>query len=623
MCGICGIVDLRGPAIDARLVEKMTDTLRHRGPDDSGIAALGPAGLGQRRLAIIDLSPAGHQPMTSPDGRYTIIYNGELYNYQSIQARLLKERPKLKLRGRSDTEVLLHAFIQWGEAVFPMCNGMYALAVWDRDQQVLTLARDRFGIKPMYFHRLPGGIVFGSEIKALLASGHISRSISWPALHEYMYFGNALGQRTMFEGIERLLPGHTLRLDKHGISTKSFWSPERLQEVGDDLDAATDHVRERLDKAVQSHLISDVPVGVFLSGGIDSSAITAFASKHYKGNLKTYSVHFDFDPIDEQPKARLVAEKFGTTHQELFVRAGNMQEIIERLVHCHDEPFADAADIPLYLLCQQLAGSVKVILQGDGGDEIFAGYRRYNILAHERFWRVTSNLARFGRSLIPNGPRRQRAMRFFETMNIADPSLRLAMLMTVETLRAPPTRLLSAEAKAHLERHDPFQRYRDIWRRFEGLDPVQRNLYIDSLILLPDTFLEKVDKSTMAHSIEVRVPFLDTNLTDYAMALPSKFKVRNRQKKFILRRALRGVVPDEILDGPKTGLGVPVAEWLRKPLADYARGVLLDSSNDGLIDRTATQTALQEHIDGRANHWFVLYKLLLLSLWRRFYGITA
>ena len=610
--------------MDPAIVERMADSIRHRGPDDSGIAVIGPAGLGHRRLAIIDLSPTGHQPMSSPDGRYTIIYNGELYNYQAIQARLLKEKPKLKFKGRSDTEVLLHAFIQWGESLFPMCNGMYALAIWDRDQQVLTIARDRFGIKPLYFNRLPGGIVFGSEIKSLLASGRVDRKLSWPALHEFMYFGTALGTRTLFEGIERLLPGHVLRLDKRGLSTKAFWWPERLPEVSDDLEMATLQIRERLEKAVNDHLISDVPVGVFLSGGIDSSAITAFASRHYADKkLKTYSVHFDFAPIDERPKARLIAEKFGTDHEELFVRAGNMQEVIEHLVRCHDEPFADPADIPLYLLCKQLEGSVKVILQGDGGDEIFAGYRRYNILAHETFWRGTSKLARLGGVFIPGGPRRQRAMRFFNTMNIADPSLRLAMLMTVETLGQPPTRLMTADARARLERNDAFQRYRDVWRRFEGLDAVQRNLYIDSLILLPDTFLEKVDKSTMAHSIEVRVPFLDTNLTDYAMGLPSRMKVRNRQKKYILRRALRGILPDEILDGPKTGLGVPVAQWLRKPLADYARSVLLDSSNDGLIDRNATQAALDEHIAGHGNHWFVLYKLLLLSLWRKLYGVAA
>ncbi len=620
MCGICGIVDFSGAPVASETIRAMADTIRHRGPDDEGVFVDGPVGLGHRRLSIIDLSPLGHQPMQSPDGRFTTVYNGEIYNYQDLKVRLEKEG--VIFRGRSDTEVLLHAFIRWGDAVFSMCNGMYAVAIWDSKEQRLTLARDRFGIKPLCIRRTLNGIIFGSEIKALLAAGGASPKVSWPGLHEYMYFGNALGSHTLFENVDRLLPGHVLTFDRKGMTSRAFWSVEQLDRVEDGLDRATIQVRDRLERAVCDHLISDVPVGVFLSGGIDSSAITAFASKHYHGKLNTYSVHFDFDSIDERPKARMIAERFGTDHQELFVRAGNMSDVIERLVRCHDEPFADPANIPLYLLCQELKGSVKVVLQGDGGDEIFAGYRRYNILAHEALWRGVSRVAGLAGLLVPNSPRRQRAMRFFDTMNIADAPLRLAMLMTIETLNRPPTQFLSIDIRREVDRHDPFQRYRDLWRRFADLDAVQRNLYIDSLVLLPDTFLEKVDKSTMAHSIEVRVPFLDTNLTDYAMALPSRLKVRRGQKKYILRQALRGVIPDEILDGPKTGLGVPVAQWLRGPLANYLRGVLLDGSNDAWMDRMAVERAIVSHVSGACNHWFVLYKLLTLALWRRFYGVS-
>ncbi len=621
MCGICGIVDYSGVPVSSERVRTMADAIRHRGPDDEGIHVDGAIGLGHRRLSIIDLSPLGHQPMQSPDGRYTIVFNGEIYNYLVLRARL--ESQGVTFRGRSDTEVLLHAFMRWGESVFPMCNGMYAVALWDRVDQRLTLARDRFGIKPLYLRQVGDGLIFGSEIKAVLAAGGGDRRVSWSALHEFMYYGNALGGHTMFEGIERLLPGHVLTLDRAGSTRRAFWSVDQQEQIADSLEQATTGVRDRLEAAVRDHLISDVPVGVFLSGGIDSSAITAFASRHYQGRLKTYSVHFDFDSLDERPKARRVAERFGTEHQDLFVQAGNMSAVIERLVRSHDEPFADPANIPLYLLCQELKGAAKVILQGDGGDEIFAGYRRYNILAHETFWRSVSGLASMVGRVISSGPRRQRAMRFFDTMAIADGPLRLAMLMTVETLANPPTRLLSAGVRRELSGHDPFLRYRELWGRFCGLDAVQRNLYIDSMVLLPDTFLEKVDKSTMAHSIEVRVPFLDTHLTDYAMSLPSRLKVRRGQKKFILRRALRGVVPDEILDGPKTGLGVPVAEWFRGPLHEYLRSVLLDSANPPWIDRGAVEQTIKDHAGGAANHWFVLYKLLVLELWRRFYDVAA
>jgi len=598
----------------------MTDAIRHRGPDDSGIALLGPAALGQRRLSIIDLSPTGHQPMQTADGRFTLVYNGELYNFPEL--RRVLEAEGFRFRGSSDTEVVLNAFARWGTEAFRRFAGMFAVAVWDAFTRRLILARDRFGIKPLYFARAEQAIVFGSEIKALLASGRLTRRMSWPALHEFLYYGNALGKRTLFDGVARLLPAHYLAFDEGGFQDHCFWSVRDLPSVPDGLSEATSSVREHLEHAVQDHLISDVPVGVFLSGGIDSSAITAFASRHYDGQLSTYSVKFDFNQgIDELPKAALVARRFNTDHHELHIHPHNISAIIENLVRAHDEPFADPANIPLYLLCQELRGSVKVILQGDGGDEIFAGYRRYNVLAHERLWRGLSRVAVPIFAAWPPGPKRQRAMRFFETMNIADAALRMAMLMTVETQRLPPTRILSASARRQVMAYDPFQRYRELHERLADLDVVQRMLYIDSLVLLPDTFLEKVDKSTMAHGIEVRVPFLDNRLTDYAMALPSSLKVRHAQKKYILRRAMRGILPDEILDAPKTGLTVPVDYWLREPLKDYMMSVLLDASTMswGIFDRGAVEDCIKEHLSGRRNNWYLLYKMLQLAIWRRFY----
>lgn len=622
MCGIAGILNFDGGPITRAAVEDMVRSIAHRGPDDTGVWTEGPIGLGHARLSIIDLSPAGHQPMHSPDGRYTVIYNGELYNYRELGARLAAEGSTFK--GHSDTEVLLHAFMRWGTGAFNQFNGMFAAAIWDRREQRLTLARDRFGIKPLYYHTLPRGIIFGSEIKALLATGLVPREMNWHGLHEYLYFGNALGERTLYESVKRLLPAHFLAIDAGACSLESFWRVEDIRPSKASLEEATGEVRNRLEQAVKRHLISDVPVGVFLSGGIDSSAIAGFASKHYAGRLATYSVHFDFDPINELPKARVVAEHFKTDHHELEVAAVDLSTLIETLVRCHDEPFADPANIPLYLLCRALQGGIKVVLQGDGGDEIFAGYRRYNVLAHEGIWRaIASTAGRAGRPLASVRPL-QRWFRFLETMSITDPALRLAMLMTVETLGRPPTRLFSDEARQHLAQHDPFYRYRELVPRFAHLDPVQRGLFIDSQVLLPDTFLEKVDKSTMAHSVEVRVPFLDTELADYAMSLPSDFKVHRREKKYVLRQSLRGFVPDQILDGPKTGLGVPVDEWLRGPLTGYLRSVLLDARTrqTGLFDMAALEQCIDEHVDRRRNNWYLLYKTLLLLLWHRGYAIV-
>ncbi len=620
MCGICGIVDYSRANADVDLVRAMTATLNHRGPDDCGVQILGPACLGHTRLSVLDLTAAGHQPMQSADGLVTLVYNGEIYNFPELRRRL--EGHGASFRSRSDTEVVLQAYIRWGVGCFAMFNGMFALALWDARSQTLHLARDRFGIKPLYYSVSKSGLVFGSEIKAILASRSVRREMNWRALHEFLYYGNALGTNTLFEGIVKLLPAHHLTLSRTGVTSSAFWSVDGLQPVSDGVDTATAIVRQRLTNAVGAHLVSDVPVGVFLSGGIDSSAITALASKQYSGRLKTFSVGFDFDRgVNELPKAKFVAERFGTEHDELHVAGACLPAVIERLIRCHDEPFSDAANIPLYLLCEQLKGSIKVVLQGDGGDEMFGGYRRYNIVAWERLWKWASRAALHVTTPVPRSPISQRAVRVFRAMAHPDPTMRLALLLTSETLESLPTRVLSADARQAVEQFDPFARYREVSNRLEHLDPVQRLLYTDASILLPDTYLEKVDKSTMAHGIEVRVPFLDAELSRYAMALPSDMKVRRGRKKWILRRALRGVVPDAILDGKKTGFGVPLDHWMREPLREYVRSVVLDGSilESGLLDRTAVEHAIHDHVARRRDDGNLLYRLLNLALWYRSY----
>lgn len=597
----------------------MAASIRHRGPDDCGVYASGPVGLGHARLSIIDLSPTGRQPMSTLDKRYTIVFNGEVYNFPLLRRRL--EDRGVAFRGTSDTEVVLHAFAQWGTDAFAQFNGMFALAIWDAAARRLILARDRFGIKPLYYQTSDRAIVFGSEMKALLCSGRVARQLNWAALHEFLYYGYPIGTNTFYQGVHELSPGSYATFDADGLKETRYWHIEQTPVVRDALQPAARRVADLLDKAVQSHLISDVPVGVFLSGGVDSSAITALASRHYSGRLKTYSASFDFDKgVDERPKARLIAQRFGTEHHEIRVEGRRMPDVIEALVRCHDEPFGDAADIPLYLLCEQLRGSVKVILQGDGGDEIFAGYRRYNVLSFNPLWQAMAKL-RGLLSLMPRGPLQQRATRFVRAIGHADPALQMALYLTQEDFLNPPTRLFSEDARQQLARHDPFAAYHTTYSRLRSFDTVQRALYTDCLILLPDMFLEKVDKSTMAHGIEVRVPFLDSDLTDYALGLPSGIKVKYGQKKRILRRALRGIVPDEILDAPKEGFGVPYQYWLREPLADYLRSVLLDDSIQqwGIFDRTALESTIQEHTSGLRNHGFLLWKLLNLGLWYRMY----
>jgi asparagine synthase (glutamine-hydrolysing) len=614
MCGICGVVDFSKPVSPER-IDAMVSALRHRGPDANGCFVKGPVGIGHTRLSIIDLSEAGSQPMHSADGRFVLSYNGEVYNFAQLRREL--EAEGCRFVGNSDTEVVLYALARWGRPAIRRFHGMFAIALWDEQTRELLLARDRFGIKPLYYAARSTTLTFASEVKSIRSAGDWHPTIDPAALHEYMWYGNALGERTMYEGVRRLLPGQTLTFGATGASIETYWRVEDPLPVEDGLDTAVSQVRERLEQAVSTHLISDVPVGVFLSGGIDSSAITAFAARHYSGRLRTYSVGFDFEVAkSELTMARLVAQRFDTDHAELHVAGADLKAVIESLVDCHDEPFGDAANIPLYLLCQQLRGSVKVVLQGDGGDEMFAGYRRHAVLSHAHLWGLAARLGGIAGGLLP-----ARHRRFLAAVGERDSALRMALLMTMESAAAPPTGILSRAMRDCVVTHDPFQRYRELDRRLPGFDPLQRMLRTDAAIVLPDTFLEKVDKSTMAHGIEVRVPFLDDGLSEYAMGLPGSMKVHRAQTKWILRRALRTIVPDDVLDAPKTGFSVPYGHWLRTSLAPYLRDVMTDPVTDrsGLFDRPVAERLINEHVAGTRDHGFLLWKSLHLALWNARY----
>ena len=619
MCGLCGIVRF-DVTPEPETLWRMTRTLEHRGPDDEGVAITGPAGLGHTRLSILDLSAAGHQPMASADGAVTLVYNGEIYNFRELRREL--EAEGVRHAGGSDTEVLLRAYLAWGEVAFDRLHGMFALALWDARASALHLLRDRFGIKPLYYATLPSGIVFGSEIKAILASRLTPREMSWRAFHEYLYYGNSLGAGTFFDGIRKLQPGHHLVFTETGATVRAYWTPDAIVPIDDPPEVAARTVLAKLDAAVKSHLVSDVPVGVFLSGGIDSSAIATLAQRHHAGPLRTYSVGFDFDrEPDELPTARRLAERLGTDHHELRLTGTDMPAVIERLVEAHDVPFHDLASIPLALLSDALKRDVTVVLQGDGGDEMFAGYPGYVFLPHVALWRRLSRVGLALSSPLPESRTRHRLRRVLGYMAQPDLSMQMALRRFHESLERLPTRVFTRDAAAKLRRHDPLAPYRDIARRFGHLDALQAMLYADCAILLPDRYLEKVDRATMACGVESRVPFLDNDLAAYAMALPSSLKVRHRQKKWVLRRALRGTVPDEILDAPKTGFGIPVSHWLRGPLNGYLRSTLRNTtvSAPHLFDATALDRCIDEHVSGRYDNGRLLYKLLNFGLWHQKY----
>ncbi len=621
MCGISGIIGDQPAQQLKPVIARMTDALVHRGPDAGGVFVEHGVALGHRRLSIIDLTDSGAQPMTL--GRTTIVYNGECYNFRELRDELTGLGRSF--RGHSDTEVVLQAYEQWGLDGLDRLEGIFGFALWDGARRRAVLMRDRLGIKPLFYRWQGGTLTFGSEIKAILASGDVDRDIDDQALMEYLWYGNAFEDRTIFRDVRAVTPGHRIIIEDGQFSDAPWWQVEDWLAVpaqANTLADATAKVREALDAAVERQLVSDVPVCVFLSGGIDSSAIAAAAVARGASDLSSYAVGFDFaGGVNELPKARQVAEHLGLNHRELQVRGRDLETVIQDLVTAHDEPFGDAANIPLYLLAKELRGSVKVALQGDGGDEMFAGYRRYQLLDNVNKWRYWPHAIEPVLRSLP-GHYGRRLARLGASVGCADPALRMALLLTTETLDAVPTSVLTSDARTHLETStDPFAAYRRCAERFAGADPVQKMLLTDMTLQLPSQFLAKVDRATMAQGLEARVPLLDEKVGSLAVGLPTAYKIAAGQRKIALRDASRQRLPAAILDGPKTGFGVPYGGWIGGALHDFARDAILDQ---GFVQRLAKDrptlvSMLDAHRQGRGAHGFTLWKLLNLALWSRTY----
>ena len=625
MCGIAGVYspDVSPGHLD-RAVNRMIQVQRHRGPDSFG-QFIDPAlfcGLGHDRLSILDLSAAGHQPMSNEGGRQVICYNGEVYNFDILRAEL---EPFRAFSSQTDTEVILAAYERWGTLAFARLNGMFAFAILDRTGRKLILVRDRIGIKPLFYAASSGNFIFGSEIKTVLASGLVGAEPDFGALSEFMYFGNTLGTRTLYANIRQLLPGHWISLDlatgELSMPTP-YWTVAGLPKwEGPTREGLiVERVRDLLDKAVQRQLHSDVPVGAFLSGGVDSSAIVALASRHYAGKLRTYTVGFDYiGSRNELPMAAKVARQFNTDHHELHVAGDKIEETIERVAMAHDQPFGDAANLPLFQLCEALGGETKVILQGDGGDELFGGYRRYGYLGLPRATRPLASVADKALSALRGryGRRVFGAHRFFRALAQSDPAQRMALLLSVEGPLNPPHHVLSPGLRQIIQAQDPFVRYREVTETLPHLRDLQLMLHTDLQILLPDIFLQKVDRSTMAMSTEVRVPFLDFDLVDYVATVPSQSKIGLRYRKKLLRKVLQGIVPQEVLDAPKAGFGVPIRGWLAGPLRSFAESrILAHAGSTGWFDGAVVRTLFDEHANGCRDHSQILWKALQLALWR-------
>src|SRR4051812_29681236 len=609
MCGISGMLALDGGAVDERAVRAMADALVHRGPDSEGMFVDGPVGLAARRLAIIDLA-RGDQPMRNEDGSVTVVQNGELYEHRAVQADL--ERRGHRFTSHCDTEVLPQLYEERGDGFAEGLRGMFAIAVWDAPRRRLLLARDPFGIKPLYY-RVAGGVLsFASELKALVRQPGFAGEVDLEALEAYLAFNSVPSPMSIYRDVRKLPAGHLLEAHAGRVEVRRYARPapvpagEVRRESSGSLAA---ELRERLRDSVRAHLESDVPVGVFLSGGVDSGALTALAAEETPGRVATFSIGFEEQSFDELENARLVAQRYDTDHHELVLKPDAVA-LLPEIVDAFDEPFADSSALPTYLVSRLASEHVKVALSGEGGDELFGGYYTYvaDLLAPR-----LAPVARLTRPLVerlPSGSGRvtldYKARRF----------VRAAHLPPLERHHGWKE-ILSDDLRGELldgrRGADPLTSWREHWAESEGAELLARLQDLDLGVYLPTDLLVKTDRASMAHSLEARVPFLDPAVTDLALALPTKLKVRRLQKKRLLRKAVEPLLPREVVNGAKRGFSIPAAAWLRGQLEPFAREILRGAE---LVDRDVAVRLLDEHVARRDDHSRPLWGLLCLELWR-------
>jgi asparagine synthase (glutamine-hydrolysing) len=622
MCGIAGIIkfDPRD-RVDERRLTAMRDVMRHRGPDGEGLFLDGPAGLAHRRLSIVDVS-AGQQPMSNEDGSVWVTFNGEIYNHAEL-------RPGLEQRGhhyrtRSDTETILHLYEERGDAVVDDLHGMFAFAIWDRRRQRLLLARDRLGIKPLYYTCTGTELLFASEIKALLEVGITRSAFNREALPEYLATRFLSGEETFFQNIKKLMPGHVASWSaSEGLIARRYWTLPQSVEPPPNPASCAREVRARLESAVRSHLMSDVPLGMFLSGGIDSSALAAMMARAVPEPIRTFAVGFSETEANELPYARLVANAIGSEHREVLVGPSDYFEALPRLIWHEDEPIAFTSSVPLYFVARLARDHVKVVLTGEGADELFLGYNRYpatlwNARLGRPYWAaVPSGIRRGVRSLVGTLPRQAR--RFAERSFFAHgPELRDLFLENFAVFSEHAQRPLLLEPHM-LDDRDPYAAilHREEAEAGEWLDRMGR-LDLQTYLL---ELLMKQDQMSMAASIESRVPFLDDHVVSYAAALPGHFKVRGWQTKAVLRDAVADLVPPAILTRPKMGFPVPFGTWLRGAFSPILDEFVLSGRARArqLFNAAAVAQLIDEHRSGKRAHGDRLWLLVNLEIWQRIF----
>ncbi len=633
MCGIAGFVGPvdagaleAGHAEQARVVlDRMCRAIRHRGPDDQGMMIKDEAALGMRRLSIIDLA-GGHQPISGCDEKVSVVFNGEIYNFRELQREL--EALGHKFQTHSDTEAIVHAFEEYGERCVERLRGMFAFAIWDARARRLFIARDRVGKKPLYYTRTPAGtFVFGSELKSLLEHPEVRPRTNVEALDAYLSFGYVPDPLSVFEDVHKLPPGHYLVLEEGRITVKEYWDfPFEASASPRSEEDYLEELRELLEEAVRIRLVADVPLGAFLSGGVDSSAVVGLMSRASSRPVKTFSIGFREDSYDELRYARVAAEHFGTDHHE-FIVTPDICGIVDELVWHFDEPFADSSAIPTFMVSKLAREHVTVALSGDGGDELFAGYTRYVVdrkrSAFARLPRaVRSKMMRPMSERLPHGAWGRNYL-YNVSLDALDRYLDSISVFTSLNKQA----LYTTDFRSTLGASEgaALNSFRETAASVGTNEPLDALLYLDSKTYLPGDILTKVDRMSMAVSLEARVPLLDHKLIEFVARIPASMKMRGLETKHIFKRAISDLVPAEILNRPKQGFGIPLDKWINDQLRGRIRETLTEqrTRERGLVNQAYVNKLLDEHERGRRDHANQLWTLMMMELWHRSFADKA
>lgn len=627
MCGICGVVYCdRDQQVEQRLLKNMCDTIIHRGPDDEGFYVHNHVGLGMRRLSIIDLS-TGKQPISNENGKIWIVFNGEIYNHKEIRAEL--EARGHQFKTQTDTEAIVHAYEEFGEKCVQKLNGMFAFAIWDELKNQMFLARDRVGIKPLYYFFDKQRLIFGSELKSILQAGEIPRRIDLQALDNFLTLEYIPAPLSIFQDIRKLAPGHTLTFKNNDIWIRNYWDVE-LKTNGTEPGEIKKNLRELLQDATKLRLMSDVPLGAFLSGGIDSSTIVALMAQVMDQPVKTFSIGFEDSTYNELEYARLIAKTFKTDHHEFIIKPDAV-ELSDTLLKFLDEPFGDFSIFPTYLVSKMAREYVTVVLSGDGGDELFAGYDPY--IADKIAKRYYSRLPRGLRNgviskmvdMIPPSSKKKglinRAKRFVEGMKLPEDLHHTRWMIFLQ--EAEKELLYNREMKSGILEKDSYKFIRNYFSNvsYNGADEINKQMYVDLKTYLVDDILVKVDRMSMATSLEARVPFLDYRFVELAATIPGGYKLQGKKTKVILKQAMEDLLPHEILYRGKEGFSIPIKNWLKKELKPLMMDTLAPDKikREGFFNSQYIEKLVDEHVKGAENHSHRLWALIIFGRWYDLY----